>query len=409
MKKHALFTTTLLLSAVMSFGAGFQVNVQGLRQIAMAGTSTGWMWDASSIFYNPGGLARLKGVQAYGSVQFLMVNTEYAQTPTGTYTARSQAKVYTPFNVYVGGLIKKDSKLAVGLGIYTPFGSGISWDDNWAGKFVLTSANLSTIFFQPTVSYRINDMISVGGGFVYATGNVDFKQDLPIQDANGNYATGHLKGSANGVGYNLGIHVKATDNLQIGIDYRSQVGMKVKKGDATFTVPSALSSSFPNTTFTTDVNLPQAFSVGLGYKVTDNLILTAQADYVGWSSYDTLTFQYATHTSTLQDSKNPRDYKNTLALRLGGHYQANKKLAVLAGLAYDPSPVADGLVSPDLPDADRYVASCGFTYKVNKLTILTAFEYTSSKKRDASYTPQNFNGKYQTKAFVPCIGITYDF
>lgn len=410
MKKHALLTIALSLWVAMSFGAGFQVNVQGLRQIAMAGTGAGWMWDASSIFYNPGGLARLKGIQAYGSVQFLIVHTKYVQTPTGGYSEESKPNVFTPFNFYVGGPIKKDGKLAVGLGIYTPFGSGLSWDDNWEGKYVIQSISMQTIFFQPTVSYRITDAISAGGGFIYATGNVKFKRAVPIQDENGNDGYGELKGKASGVGFNLGVHIKAGERFQLGINYRSQVNMKVKDGDATFTLPSSLSANFPNTSFTTEVPLPQVFSVGIGFKPIDKLTLTADVNWVGWKPYDTLTFDYEQNTPTLQDTKGPRNYKNTLAIRIGGHYQASKKLALMLGGAYDPSPVTDGFVSPDLPDADRWLFTGGLTFKASpKLTILTAFEYGASKKRDAQYTPDNFNGKYQTKAFIPCVGVTYDF
>lgn len=410
MKKHALFTTALLLSAAMSFGAGFQVNVQGLRQIAMGGTGTGWMWDASSIFYNPGGLARLKNIQAYGSVQFLLINTQYVQTPTGGYSERSKSQVFTPFNIYVGGRLKEEGKFALGLGIYTPFGSGMTWDDKWEGRYVIQSISMQTIFFQPTLSYKISDVISVGGGFVYATGNVKFKRAVPIQDNYGNDGYGQLKGNANGVGLNLGVHIMPSPQVQIGVNYRSQVNMSVRNGDATFVVPSALSSQFPNTSFKAEVPLPQVFSVGIGVRPTPKLTLTAEANWVGWKPYDTLFFDYEDNTPTLQDTKAPRNYKNTLALRVGANYKATDRLAVMIGGAYDPSPVSDGFVSPDLPDADRWLVTGGLTFKAtDKLTILGAIEYGASKKRESEYLPDNFNGKYQTKALIPCIGLTYDF
>ena len=56
MKKHVLIATTLMLSSAMSFGAGYQLNLQGLRQLAMGGGGTAVPWDMSIIFYNPGGI-----------------------------------------------------------------------------------------------------------------------------------------------------------------------------------------------------------------------------------------------------------------------------------------------------------------------------------------------------------------
>src|SRR5690606_201851 len=160
MRKKALITSSLMLAASVSFGGGYQINVQGLRQIAMGGSGTGWMWDASSIFYNPGGLARLKNIQAYGSVQFLIANTQYAQTAPGTYSEQSKTGFYTPFNVYVGGRLREAGKLGIGLGIYTPFGSGMTWDNNWQGRYIIQKISLQSIFFQPTVSYKLADAVS---------------------------------------------------------------------------------------------------------------------------------------------------------------------------------------------------------------------------------------------------------
>ena len=410
MKKHALITTALTLCASMTFGAGFQVNVQGLRQIAMGGTGSGWMWDASSIFYNPGGLARLKNIQAYGSVQFLLINTQYVQTPTGGYSERSKSQVFTPFNLYVGGRLKEDGRLGVGLGIYTPFGSGLKWDDNWEGRYVIQRVSMQTIFFQPTLSYKLSDVISVGAGFVYATGNVKFKRAVPIQGHDGQDGYGELEGKANGVGVNLGVHLAPSNRIQIGVNYRSQVNMSVRDGDANFVVPSALASNFPSTSFKAEVPLPQVLSFGIGVRPIPELTLTAEANWIGWKPYDTLFFDYEQNTPTLEDTKAPRNYKNTVALRLGANYKVTDRLALMAGGAYDPSPVSDGYVSPDLPDADRWLVTGGLTFKAtDRLTILGALEYGASKKRDSQYLPDNFNGRYQTKALIPCIGVTYDF
>lgn len=410
MKKHILLATALLWSAAISFGAGFQINVQGLRQIAMGGTGSAYPWDASTIFYNPAGLSGLKGIQAYGSLQFLIVNTQYVQTPTEGYSARAKQAVYTPFNFYVGGPIKKDSKWGIGLGIYTPFGSGLTWDDDWEGRYIIRHISLQSFFFQPTASYKINNMVSVGAGFIYATGNMDIKRAIPLQNEQGHDGEGELKGNANGIGFNLGAQLKANDWLQFGINYRSKVKMKVRNGQASFIVPSSLKSNLPDTKFTTDLQLPDVLTASVAIKPLKRLTLTAEINYVGWKSYDTLRFDYETNTSALQDSKAPRNYKNTLALRLGAHYQATNRLAVMAGCAYDPSPVADGFVSPDLPDADRWAVTGGLSFNATKkLTILTAIEYGASRKRTAEYTPDNFNGKYQTKAIIPCIGVTYDF
>jgi long-chain fatty acid transport protein len=410
MIRRTLLSALLISSSYWAMGAGYQLNLQGLRQLAMGGGGTAIPWDASTIFYNPGGLSSLGSWQINASALFIMPNVEYAQLPTGSYTATSQSQVFYPFNFYAGGPLKKGSKWGLGLGVYTPFGSGLKWANDWTGRFMVQSINLQSVFIQPTISYKFNDYISLGAGYIYAIGSLDLTQALPLQDQNGTEGAAELKGNASGMGYNIGLHIKANDKLQFGFTYRSRVDMKISSGNATFTVPTSMASLFPNCNFSSTLPLPEVASVGLGYKVNEKLTLQMDLNFVGWSAYDSLKFNFSQHTANLADEHFPRFYHNTVAVRLGANYDVNKNLSLMVGGAYDPSPVTDGYVSPELPDADRWVFTCGLAYRpIPKLCIMAACEFVSSIKRDASYDIMNFQGTYQTKAVTPGIGLSYNF
>jgi long-chain fatty acid transport protein len=212
------------------------------------------------------------------------------------------------------------------------------------------------------------------------------------------------------MGYNVGISFKASDRLHFGISYRSRVDMRVESGDATFTVPTSVASSFPNTSFDATLPLPEVLSVGAGWKPLEHLTLQLDLNLTRWNAFDTLAFNYQQPVNGSSRTSAARLYQRRLATRLGAHYQASKSLAFMVGGAYDPSPVRDGFVSPDLPDANRIVLTGGISYKIlPKLTALAAVEYVTSDKRDGSYDEASFGGRYQTKAITPGIGITYDF
>jgi long-chain fatty acid transport protein len=409
MRKHVLLTASLLFPAAMAFSAGYQLNLQGLRQLAMGGGGTAMPRDASTIFYNPGGLARLEGMQAYGSVAFVMPRVQYLNQSSGV-SARTENQTFTPFSVYVGGTIKGVDGLGFGVGVYTPFGSGTKWDDNWSGRYVTQSIYLQSIFIQPTISYRINDAISIGAGYIYAIGRADVGIALPVQDVNGKDGKAELTGKAKGMGYNVGLSLKASDRVHFGLSYRSRVDMHIEEGEANFTAPSAVKGLFPNTSFDATLPLPDVLSVGLAWKPLEKLTVQVDFNLTGWSAYDSLAFNYGLPVNGSTRTSSARLYQNRLASRLGAHYQASKSLEIMLGGAYDPSPVRDGYVSPDLPDANRIVLTTGFTYKiVPKLSLLAALEYVVSEKRDASYDGAAFAGQYQTKAITPAIGISYDF
>jgi len=410
MKKICLFTVTAMTLSSLAFGGSFQINLQGMRQTAMGGSGVAWPWDASTIFYNPGGLSRLEGVQAYGNVFAVTPNISFVPDGTGNGIAKTIKNTSTPFAAYVGGRIKKGSNLALGVGIYTPFGSSIDWGNDFTGRFVSKSISLQSIFVQPTASYRISELISVGAGFIYGFGSVDIEKGIPVQDANGKEGAASLSGKANGIGFNLGVQIKASEHIQLGISYRSAVKMKIKNGDANFNVAPSVATNFPQTNFSTELPLPAIFTVGAGFKINEKLTLQGDVVIAGWESYDSLKFDFESNTPSLQDTHDPRLYKNTFAVRVGGHYKFNKYFSLMAGAAYDPTPTRKNYLSPDAVDADRFSFSGGVVVNpIEKLSVMAVFNYTTTAGRAVSYDPANLVGTYQIKSFAPGLGISYTF
>ena len=167
-----------------------------------------------------------------------------------------------------------------------------SGTDNWSGRYVTQNIYLQSIFIQPTISYKITEDISIGGGYIYATGHTDISRAIPVQGAGGTDGKAELSGDAEGMGYNVGISFKASERLHFGISYRSRVDMHVESGDAKFTVPSAVSANFQNTSFDATLPLPEVLSVGVAWKPIERLTLQADFNLTGWKAYDSLAFNY---------------------------------------------------------------------------------------------------------------------
>jgi len=363
------------------------------------------MQDGAAVFFNPGGVSFLKGNSVNVGGNAVFANSAFLDANNNSF-ARTTSPVATPFAAYA--VWGPDScKLKFGLGAYTPFGSIVTWQDGWTGRFALTSLKLQAIFIQPTVSYKICDKLGIGAGFVYANGNVELKQDLPIQDANGNYGKADLKGTANAYGYNAGIYYQPLEKLSFALTYRSQVNMKVKDGSATFTVPPSLASNFPSGPFSASLALPSVLTIGAAYSVNEKLAFALDVNYIGWKAYDTLAFDYKTNTTTLADTKLPRCYKNTFAFRFGGQYKVNDKLFVRAGTSISLTPIKDGYVTPELPDANRVNLMAGIGYKISKCFAVDAsytFEHFTRKDNNIALA---LNGTYKT--YISAIGLSLNY
>jgi len=385
---------------------GFQVSLQGQKQQAMAGAGTGLVQDGASLFYNPGAVPFVHNSISAG-VTSVISQGQYTDGPSSV-VSETKSPVSYPFTGYIV-LGKKESKFKYGFAAYTPFGSTIDWEKGWTGRFVMTHLQLYAVYLQPTVSYKVNEKLGIGAGFVYGTGKVNLQQDMPLIDNDGEYGKAEVKGNARGYGFNAGIYYKPTSVLSLGLTYHSEVTMDVKKGQANFTVPASLAASFPSGDFSTSLSLPKIITLGAGITATKKLTIAFDASLIGWNTFDSLVLDFKNNTPELQDNRSARNYKNGYAFRLGGQYSICEKLDARAGIKYLVSPVKDGYVSPDVPDATHFNYSIGLGYKLSKhLTADASFTLQRMKRSDTNIQTQ-LSGTYRTDIYMPGLSINYNF
>ncbi len=391
------------------FAGGFKIALQGQKQIGMASTGVGFAQDASTIYFNPAGMSFITN-QVNGGMTGLFPSVSFLEKGTNNiYNTVNQ--MFTPFSLYASCNLSKSVKL--GLGVYTPFGSGVKYPTDWSGRYVLDEISLQTVFIQPTLSFKVSNNFSLGGGFIYANGNVDLKRDLPITSGQNNtVAKAELNGDAQGIGFNVGAYLKASDRFSLGATYHSNVNMKVDDGVASFSnIPVGLSSTFPTSNkFKTELALPSELAVGLSYKITNELTIAIDFNHTFWKSFDSLGFDYAVNTSAVTDAKSPRLYENASCIRFGAQLAASKNVDLRAGVFFDQTPVQDGYVAPELPDNNKVGLSVGGSFKfTERLHLDLSLLYENVAAREQKNKESGLEGTFQTEVIAPGIGITYLF
>ncbi|WP_442590069.1 OmpP1/FadL family transporter [Pedobacter sp. AW31-3R] len=402
MKKILL--SILLGLPILGYSQSFQVNLQGQKQIGMAGAGTGVALDEAAVFFNPGAVSFLKqnGVQA--GVSPLYLKTAFREAGSNI-TEYNKDKIATPAMAY-GVFGSPEGRLRFGLGVYTPFGGAMHWEENWTGKYTVTSLDLQAIYVQPTLSYKITDNIGIGAGFVYAHGKVDLRRAVPLTLANGQSGTAKLEGTTSNFGWNAGIYVETISGVSIGVTHRSQVTAKVKDGDAIFDVPEALISSFPSK-FNAELPLPATTTIGFGFYPSEKTTIALDVNWVHWNKYKELAFDYD-NNARIPDTESPRNYHDAAALRLGVQHQTTSRLALRAGVGYAFTPVGKGYVTPEVPDADRLLLSAGLGYRASdRLSIDLSFLYENVKARSETNIETGLNGEFKTVAYIPGISFSY--
>ncbi len=409
MRKITVLLLSLCLAAPTLFGGGYQVHLHSMRNIGMGLIGTSLSYDASSLFYNPGGTPFLEKKWSFsGGVNLLMSRVTF-QHENSTEIAHLDHELNTPLYFYAA--FKPTKNLSVGLAVNTPYGNGLSWGEKWQGRYLIQDISFKAFTFQPTVSYKFGDFIGIGVGLVYATGSVNMNKAIPLQGSTGDGKM-NITGNTSNFGFNAGVMVHPVKGLSLGLDYRSKIEMKVKGGDATFTVPQSLSTNFPNNKVDVMLPLPANLDFGASYEFGKNKqwMVGLNLCYVFWGTYDSLVFTFEKTTAAVGRTAQPTLYSNKLVPRIGAQYRMNETFTFRIGGYFDQSPVKDDYLNPQTPSLDQIGLTCGASiYPLKGFSIDLSFLYITGKERTGTYSPENFAGTYKNQVFIPGIGLTYCF
>ncbi len=408
-KKLLLSLGVAAFVSVQTFASGFQINEHGARAMAMGGAFAGLANDPSAIFFNPAGIAQLNGTHLMAGVTLIAPKASF-RGPSPAVTQYDMTKqIFNPINFYVTQQIS--DKFYFGLSVNNPYGLGSKWDENWVGRYLAYDTSIETFFFTPVMAYKVSDNLMVSAGITYATGKVSIKKFASMSPFAGDLLIS-MEGNGTAFGFTGGVLWKPTDNLSVGLSYRSESKFEFS-GTAEADVPTALKGAVPTGDITANLTTPQNITFGVAYKMNDKLTFTADYQFVGWSCYDSLKVDFKDY----DDVSAPRLYNNSFIARVGTEYKMNEDVAFRGGLYYDKNPVSDEYVEPSLPDADRIGFNVGFGYAITKnIHVDVAYMFIRFAERkitdsEVEYTSgdSKFNGVYNMSAHLFGVNFSYNF
>jgi long-chain fatty acid transport protein len=415
------------LAAVPMHAAGFGIFEQGSKAMGMGGAFTAQADDPSALFYNAGGLAFV--TKADGSIGVTYIHDTKADFhganpfPGDDYSAKQKPlSAFPPHAYYVQPI---NSTWKIGLGVETPFGLTTEWEHphQFAGRFISTKAALQAFDVNPTIAWQVTPNFGIGIGGIARISNVELDQDIPVNNpftqsiVSG--ASLKLKGDFNeGYGFNAGILWKATPEFSLGLSYRSKITVDYT-GDARLSpistgnaqLDAAIAAQLPlntNLPVKTTIDFPAMASLGVAYSFTPSLLVEADANWTGWSSFEELPITFTGGaTNSLPSQIVPQNWKDVYNYRLGLRWQANPISQWRLGYVYDQTPQPEVNVNPLLPDADRMGYCIGYGY-TGSWKADFALMYLPFKERTRT-TPGDkpFLGTYQTTAWL--LGVTLTF
>jgi long-chain fatty acid transport protein len=350
--------------------------------------------DASTVFFNPAGMSRIDGKQIAVGVHAITPSAKYTSASGVASGGDAGGTAFVP-NIYYTMELKPGLK--AGLGINAPFGLQTEYDAGWAGQNQALKSQLQTVNVNPSLSYQVNEALSVGAGLDYQH----------ISGELSNYGgpvlgTSVVKGTDNAWGYNLGALYNVDEKTRIGVAYRSSISY-------TLTGTVATSLPYANGPVKLDIKLPDTWSFSAVHKMNDSYEVMADISRTGWSTFKQVN---VVNSSNASISNTIENWKDTTRVSVGATHHYSEQWTARAGLAYDQAPVPDAHRTARIPDNDRTWLALGGQYKPKKESAID-FGYAHLFVKDTtinSPTPAPaLVGTYKNKVDILSVQYTQSF
>lgn len=389
-------TALLTIPTQQALAGGFQLSDHSITSLGRNHAGYGVVGDdASAVQFNPAGLTLLKERQVQFGATFNFIDAEVEDEGSTSLAAGGADDDGTPdvasapSAYYVHPI---NDRLVFGLGITAPFGTDTDYDDDFFGRFSGTQTELTIIDINPSIGYKINDVVSVGVGFSVQT--LDVILDSAVSFSPAGEGTFEADGDSTDFGFNVGITFNLPDNSRIGLSYRSGIEHDIDV-DAEFNVPAAATAGsgglLQSGEFDASADFESPATAYLGYykPINTNYFLTAGVRWTEWSVFNEIRIEFDQNTNALaqNDVVTEIDWENSFTYAIGLDGRINDKWGWRTGISYTETPVPTDTRSVRTIDSDRTAISFGATYHATpKLTLDFAYRYISFDDADIDQT-----------------------
>ncbi|MCU7985825.1 OmpP1/FadL family transporter [Shewanella sp. SM73] len=383
-----LIAVSVALASTQTLASGFQLNSQSATGMGRAFAGDAVIADNASVLSrNPAAMALFdKDAISFGltyadiTVDVKDVNFAGGAVDLGSIDDAGSSKII-PNIFYIHPI---DDKFAVGFAAFSNFGTGTDASSlskslpagSPAPYDLLGETEVTTVNFNTSLSYRINDMFSIGAGIdaIYGEGRLTRNMGTtPLVDVD---ADGWAFGGI------LGATIELDKDNRFGISYRFSPTVNVKGDINTISTKdlsavglgpkTALATSFDSL----DVPLADIFQVAGFHQLTPKFAVHYTAQYTQWSNFEQITAKDGVATiipgqagagTQLQAGDvalKEYQWKDSWLFSLGGTYTINEQFTVRAGYMHDQG-VVDEISSISFPDSDRNWYTAGMSYHIN--------------------------------------------
>ena len=341
-----------------------------------AGAGDGVNTDSAAVMWtNPAAMAGLEGETLTINGTIFDLGMKY-EDHTGLKNSPNAGGVLPTGGVFWAKPLNE--KMTMGLAVSSLGGSAFDYS-GWEhqGTMLATEGQLMNLQFNPSLSYRLNDQWSVGGGIQMSYTILSSESTWPGADR-----ASLLKMEQTGdtaIGFNLGVFYEPSDVAKVGLSFRSKQEHEFSD-DATVNIiadpsldilPGTYTSSYKYafTPFVAQMNLSGS------YELNDQWKLLGSLGWQNWSDMDEAAIELADLGLTVPVVRN---WEDTYQISVGAHYKLNNDWVLKSGITHETSPLdAAERQTLDMPMGPQTRFAVGATTDISEnWTMDMYYEYT---------------------------------
>jgi long-chain fatty acid transport protein len=379
----ALLSLALMLIPSVVYGLGASIPNQNAQATARGNAFIATADNPSAIFYNPAAITQLDGARFEFGIHNLRVNSEFESLDGSTHAASKFQIASVPQSYFT--YTPKDSQFSFGVGLYAPYGLGVSWPTNTPFNTLALQSKLLYVTFNPVVAWKILPNLSVAAGPTVNYAKVKFSQGIGLSAGD----EFHFDGSGWDMGVTAGLLWKPFEKWSVGINYRSPTSID-------FEGRSRLSPYAPGEDTSANLKFAQWVGGGVGYIPSKHWSFEAYVIWTDWDTLDTTTFKRPSG-----DIPFALNWESSFMTGLGGTRSFDNGWFVSAGYFFSENSTSESHFTPLVPDTNLHVGSAGFGYNGKRWSFALSGQIITGPWRVVEGTTpspvsgQTADGKYK--------------
>ncbi len=399
----------LLRFPLWAWAGGIEGPGVGARALSMGGAYVALVDDWTAAFWNPAGLAFMRG-WGYGiDVDFIsigMMDNASVNNPIPPLTRSDiqQGPAFvqlggepTRFNVMEAKIqaalpsvagYKTWERWAFSMGVFAPLGSALDFNDNTVPGMRVDYESQSFILnYNVSAAWRWNDRFAMGVGLNVLDATVS-------NEANKQTTTYAYRSSGEAKGYALqgviGLMARLSDKMSMGATYKTSANIPLhgsaSVSDSRFplTVPGFGTLRNESSDMTTVFHNPAIYMAGFAFFPTKNVTLTTDWEGTDWTPMR-VESRFDQPGVILQDQNFNAGWRFTHRAKAGAeykrHYQPRKHVAFRGGYMWDPYAIpAEAESLTNFVDTNRNYYFVGVGWRINNWEPGIGFCYDSGSR-----------------------------